>query len=73
MDERLFHGLIGFAVLCVALSVYLIVVVQDGPKPVHELRQPLLDGKQFSAMEVICGSGAPSGRLKQAEPSVTNR
>jgi len=73
MDERLYQGLIGFAVLCVALSVYLAVVVRDGPKPVHEFRQAVLNGEQFPATEVICGSGAPSGRLKQAESSVTNR
>ena len=73
MDERLYQALIGFTVLCVALSVYLAAVVQDGPKPVHELRQALLNGEQSSATEVICGSGAPSGRLKQAESSVTNR
>ena len=73
MDERLYHGLIGFAALCVALSVYLAVVVQDGPQPVHELRHVLLNGKQSPASEVICGSGAPSVRLKQAESSLTNR
>jgi hypothetical protein len=73
MDERLYQGLIGFAVLCVALSVYLAVVVQEGPKPVHELRQTFLNGEQFSATGVICGSRAPSGRLKQAESSVANR
>ena len=61
------------AVLCVALSVYLAVVVRDGPKPVHEFRQAVLNGEQFPATEVICGFGAPSGRLKQAESSVTNR
>ena len=73
MDERLYQGLIGFAVLCVALSVYLVVVVQEGPKPVHEPRQALRNGEQFLATAVICGSGTPSGRLKQAESSVTNR
>ena len=73
MDERLYQGLIGFAVLCVALSVYLVVVVQEGPKPVHESRQALRNGEQFLATAVICGSGTPSGRLKQAELSVTDR
>jgi hypothetical protein len=73
MDERLYQGLIGFAVLCTALSIYLVVVVQEGPKPVHDPRQALLNGEQFLATEAICGSGAPAGRLKQAESSVTNR
>jgi len=73
MDERLYQGLIGFAVLCAALSVYLVVVVQEGPKPAHESRQALRNGEQFLATAVICGSGTPSGRLKQAESSVTDR
>ena len=57
MDERLYQALIGFAVLCVALSVYLVVVAKEGPKPVHEPRQALPNGEQFLATEVICGSG----------------
>ncbi len=73
MYERLYQGLIGFSVLCAALAVYLAMVVQEGPKPVHELRQALLNGEQFPATEVICSSAAPSGRLKQAELSVANR
>jgi hypothetical protein len=69
MDKRLYQGLIGFAVLCVTLSVYLGLVVREGPKPVHELRQALLNGVQFLATEAICRSGARAGGLKQAETS----
>ena len=73
MDERLYQAVIGFAALCAALMVYLAVVALQGSNPLHEPRQTTLNGQQFLASEVICGSGAPSGRLKQAESSVTDR
>jgi hypothetical protein len=49
------------------------VVVQEGPKPVHESRQASRNGEQFLATAVICSSGTPSGKLTTAESSVTDR
>ncbi len=73
MDERLKLVLLGFTALCAVLAVYLAFVIKDGPKPAHEIRQAMLNDKQSAVTEVNCGSGAPPGRLNQADSSVANR
>jgi hypothetical protein len=39
MNEGLKLVLFGFTALCVVLSLYLGLVVKEGPQPVHEARQ----------------------------------
>jgi len=74
MEERIYQGLIGFTILCVATSFYLAFAIGEGPKPVHEIRQASPNDKQSSALAAVnCGSGAPPAMLKQAESSVTSR